>query len=150
MPAAMHQVRAVAVVVSPSGVLLVRSKRSPEAWVPPGGKVESRETFEQALRREVWEETGVAVEVGPPIACRQAWWESHDALELYFAARPAPDAAEPGSGPEGRAAQVVPIADLPHIPHFPEELAQLCALAGEALTRGGVPCQLLPPLDMRP
>lgn len=149
MPAG-HQIRAVALVITDTGVLLVRSKRSPEAWVPPGGKVEARETLQQAVRREVWEETGVAIEVGPLIACRQAWWESHDALEMYFAAQPTPGAHPAGSGPEAREARVMPLAHLPRVPHFPQELAKLCALAREALGRGGVPCEVLPPLDMRP
>jgi 8-oxo-dGTP diphosphatase len=143
------EVRAVAVVIRDGEVLLVQSTHSPDAWVAPGGKLEVRETLPQAAAREVWEETGIRVTMGPLIACRQAWWDTHEAVELYFAARPAAEPGEVGGGPEGRAARFVAIDQLPHTKHFPGELATLCALASDALTRGGVPCVFLVPLDMR-
>ncbi len=33
-------------------------------WTLPGGGVEQHETFQNAARREVWEETGATVEIG--------------------------------------------------------------------------------------
>ncbi len=33
-------------------------------WVAPGGGVQGNESYEEAARREVWEETGLAVKVG--------------------------------------------------------------------------------------
>jgi acetyl-CoA carboxylase carboxyl transferase subunit beta len=57
-----------AVVLREDGaVLLVRRARPPSvgSWTLPGGKVEEGETPEDAIVREVLEETGLRVEVGP-------------------------------------------------------------------------------------
>lgn len=71
------------VVVNPAGaVLLVRYEDAapidPSApqrvvyWVPPGGGLDEGESFEQAARREVEEETGIElVKLGPPIWHRE-------------------------------------------------------------------------------
>ena len=50
-----------------SGVVLVKRRFEPLAgeWSLPGGKVEAGETLEEATAREIVEETGLVVEVGP-------------------------------------------------------------------------------------
>ncbi|MCC7416867.1 MAG: NUDIX domain-containing protein [Acidobacteria bacterium] len=58
-----------AVVLADDRVLLVKRAQAPlqGAWNLPGGCVELGETLETALVRELREETGLAIEVGPVI-----------------------------------------------------------------------------------
>lgn len=72
MSPAPHPVVAVAgIVLDERGrVLLVQRGKPPGEglWSVPGGKLEATETLAQAVTREVREETGLLVEVGP-LAC---------------------------------------------------------------------------------
>jgi 8-oxo-dGTP pyrophosphatase MutT (NUDIX family) len=51
-------------VVLNEGRLLVGKAQTTQKFVLPGGGIEKGEAVDAALRREVWEETGVEVEVG--------------------------------------------------------------------------------------
>ena len=58
-----------AVIVDDGRVLLVKRKYEPLAgqWSLPGGAVEVGETLEESIAREMVEETGLEIEVGPVI-----------------------------------------------------------------------------------
>ena len=58
-----------AVIVDEGKILLIRRKYEPLKghWSLPGGMVEIGETLEAALTREMQEETGLVVDVGPVI-----------------------------------------------------------------------------------
>lgn len=58
-----HSVSVAGVVVGDDGRVLVIQRRDNGRWEAPGGVLELGETFEDGVRREVAEETGVAVEV---------------------------------------------------------------------------------------
>ncbi len=58
-----HSVSVVGIVVNPDGRILAIRRRDNDQWQPPGGVLETHETFEEGVRREVTEETGARVEV---------------------------------------------------------------------------------------
>jgi 8-oxo-dGTP diphosphatase len=83
----------VAALIESDGRLLVCQRRKDARfalmWEFPGGKVEPGETPQHALERELREELGIDVRIGPEI-CRTAhkYPEMQDPIELiFFAAR---------------------------------------------------------------
>lgn len=139
-------VRSVAVVVNEGRVLLVTAKATPDAWVPPGGKLEPREPAHQCAAREVLEESGLAVEMGRLIAYREVWRDEGDVLELYFAARPvACGEGLPATSGDGRSVRWLEVSLLSETRHFPAELEGLCVLAADG---DGAP-RYLGALDLR-
>jgi 8-oxo-dGTP diphosphatase len=58
-----HSVSVAGIVVRKDGRILAVQRRDTAQWEPPGGILELGETFEDGVRREVAEETGVTVEV---------------------------------------------------------------------------------------
>lgn len=81
-----------AVVTNAAGsVLLVKRGKDPERgrWSVPGGSVEPGETLQQAAQREVYEETGIRVEIGSELwtltrpAGADRRYEIHDFTAAY-------------------------------------------------------------------
>jgi 8-oxo-dGTP diphosphatase len=58
-----HSVSVAGIVVRDDGRVLAIHRRDNHHWEPPGGVLELHETFDQGVRREVIEETGIDVQV---------------------------------------------------------------------------------------
>ena len=107
-----------AVVLDGDRVLLVKRGQAPLKghWSLPGGAVEIGETLEQAIAREVLEETGITLEVGPIVEVLarlsrdvEGRVEHHFVL-IDFVARPLGGELEGASDADDAA--WVPMADL--------------------------------------
>lgn len=67
-------VRALVLAAPGNEILLLRFRnpaRGPDLWLTPGGGVRDGEDREAALRREVWEETGLRLTVPAPLIWRR-------------------------------------------------------------------------------
>jgi len=82
-------------VTDPAGRMLLfrfTPEDRPPFWVTPGGAVDRGETYEQAARRELLEETGFDLDPGPSILTKHVQFTTLlgievDAEERYFAVR---------------------------------------------------------------
>lgn len=72
-----------ALIMHEGKVLMVQNKRH-NNWSLPGGGVEKGETLEQAMIREVYEETGLNVEVGHLVAVNEAFRKREGNHVLFF------------------------------------------------------------------
>ena len=71
---------------SDQSVLLVRQTAGLKLWTLPGGKVKRGESLVKALKREVYEETGLRVQIGSLLGVLDR--RDKDAITLLFAAIP--------------------------------------------------------------
>ncbi|MDZ7718499.1 MAG: NUDIX domain-containing protein [Balneolaceae bacterium] len=81
------RVRVCAVIVQESSILLAKINsptRSEPIWMPPGGGVELGESLEEALHREISEETGFEVEKKQLLWIHEFIEEPYHAIEFYF------------------------------------------------------------------
>lgn len=98
-------------------VLLVERGRPPGVglWTVPGGKLEAGESLADAVAREVREETGLSVEVGPLVEVVERRGDDYHYVILDYLAF-APTDAAPRAGDDARAARFVAEDELAGLP----------------------------------
>lgn len=119
-------------------VLLVRRARPPKAglWTVPGGRLEPGETLLECCRREVFEETGLAIEPGPIVAVADRAAEGFHYIIVDFAARLlSVDVSEPKPATDASDARWVELAVLDSFP-LVEGLAAAVHAAKRSLESG--------------
>ena len=81
---------AAGVIVEQGRVLLSQRKKGTHLeslWECPGGKLEGRETPQEALVRELAEELGIDCEIGAPVEVTLHHYAEKTVLLLFFAAK---------------------------------------------------------------
>ncbi len=129
------------VVVRGRSVLFVRraSRHGRGNWQIPGGFVERTETLDEAVVREVREETGVLAGVQGVLGVRSRW-DTTNSTYVVFLMRP--EAGEPVPGDEVDRAEYLTLSELDALEQVPEVNR---AIAARAL---GVARNLLYPADV--
>ncbi len=112
------RVRACAVIVQDSSILLakINSPTRPEPiWMPPGGGVELGESLEEALHREISEETELKIQKEQLLWIHEFIEEPYHAIEFYFRCDIIGGELKKGSDPELELNQQM-LLDLAFIP----------------------------------
>jgi len=133
-------VRVSAVITERDAVLPIRHRRRGVSyWAFPGGRLEHGGTTEDCLKREVREETGLEVRMGPPLLVADVipapGSSGEQDLNLVFCATPC--AGTLTARPQGPLAerhdraQFVPIASLAELDLRPDPAARIAAAHAE-------------------
>jgi 8-oxo-dGTP diphosphatase len=125
------------------GALLLVRLVYRNGWGLPGGLINRREEIDSCARREVQEETGLAIDLqGEPSVVVDT---QPQRIDVVYRARPAhgadPDAVEPRS-PEVSDVRWFPANALPQLQ--PEAVSALVALARSDVPRGSGPLPVMP------
>jgi len=106
-----------AIVFDPEGRVLLVERGTPPGeglWSVPGGKLEGNETLAQAVAREVREETGLIVEVGPLACVVERMGDDFHYVILDYLAQVI--GGRIAAGDDAKAARFVPLEELSKMP----------------------------------
>ena len=81
-------------------------------WMPPGGGLQFGESLEMAAKREVAEETGIEVAVGPLWYLQQVRSDGIHAIEFYYKCDHQRGTLKTGTDPEYGEEQIIRDADF--------------------------------------
>lgn len=118
-PPEQEPVLAVGAVVTAGGsLLLIRRGRPPGQgrWSLPGGRLEANETLEDAVRREVREETGLDVEPTGLLGTAERRGDGWHYVILDFTAVIVPNGQPLVAGDDAEAARFVPLDEVTELP----------------------------------
>ncbi len=119
------QVAVGAIVVHDGALLMVQRGQEPARglWSVPGGRVEQGEYLVDALKREVAEETALAVEVGDLLGILEVVGDPHYVILDYMAeVQGSADAVPSGDAADVRWVPLDEVAALPCTPRFVETM----------------------------
>lgn len=110
----------------------------------PGGKVEPRETWEEALHREIREELSVEIRLGPelePPASLEHWPILQGHVMRVWLAQILPPTAKPVAGPSHNEVRWLPFSQIKRLPWLASNLPIIDQLVEQFAPQGGA----LPP-----
>jgi len=117
------RIRVAPVILRDGAVLLIRHVKGDRTyWLLPGGGVEYGESLADALRREVREETGLDVDVGPLLFANDSIPpdKRRHVVNLYFLARITGGELTLGDEPNLVELRFVPLDELNGIALYPD------------------------------
>lgn len=128
------QIAVGAVVVDNGALLMVRRGHEPAKglWTIPGGRLEKNELLEDAVVREVAEETGLQITVSELLGIFEVPGDPHYVILDYLATVTDPTAiSAAGDADEARWVPLNAVKDLPCTPRFIETMASWGILGHE-------------------